>query len=263
MKSTPYWTPSRSAPGNVERDRVHRAGGDRHRVEVAPEVVERDVDPDVHVVVEPDAQPLDEADVHLDRLARKAERGHADEHRPAREREAVVDVHAVALHRQLARDRDARRPCAHDGDLLGLRLDMGHHVRDAGRLVPLHEEALHRPDRERPVDVAAPARALARCRADVGAHGRDRVRLAGEDVALLEAALGGEIQVAAAVRADRARLLALDVALEPGSIDRLDEELLADVEGQGAAGPLVRSVAMGVASGARSTGAGVPGTLPA
>ena len=237
MKSTPYWTPSRSAPGTSSATAF-----------IAPAVIATasksrwrssndDVDADVRVVVERHAQPLDEADVHLDRLAREAERGHADEHRPAAERQAVVDVDAVALHRQLARDRDPRRPGAHDRDLLGLRLDVGHDVRDARGLVPLDEEALHRPDRERPVDVAAPAGALARRRADVRAHRRDRVRLAGEDVALLEPALGGEIQVAAAVRPDRAGLLALDVALEPGGVDRLDEELLADVEGQGAVEP--------------------------
>src|SRR6185369_174505 len=109
-------------------------------------------------------------------------------------------------------------------------------------------EALHRADREWPVDVAAAAGALARGRADVGAHRRDRVRLAGQDVALLEAALRGEVEVAAAVRADRACLLALDVALEPGCVDRLDEELLADVEGQGEAGPLLRR-SCGIADG--------------
>ena len=115
----------------------------------------------------------------------------------------------------------------------GARRDLGHDVGDAGRLVPLDEEPLHRPDRERPVDVAAAAGPLARGGADVGAHRRDRVRLAGEDVALLEPALGGEVQVAAAVRPDRAGFLALDVALEPGGVDGLDEEFLVGVDRQG------------------------------
>ena len=92
--------------------------------------------------------------------------------------------------------------------------------------MPLDEEPLHRPDRQRPVDVAAAAGALARGRADVRAHRRDRVRLARQDVALLEPALGGEVEVAAAVRPDRAGFLALDVALEPGGVDGLDEEFL-------------------------------------
>ena len=55
-----------------------------------------------------DAEPLDEPDVHLDRLARQAERGHADEHRAAAVRQAVEDGDLVALGRELAGDGDAR-----------------------------------------------------------------------------------------------------------------------------------------------------------
>ena len=94
------------------------------------------------------------------------------------------------------------------------------------------EEALHGADGQRPVDVAAAAGALARRRADVGAHGRDRVRLAREDVALLEPAFSGEVQVAAAVRAHGARFLALDVALQPGGVDRLNQKFLVGIDGQ-------------------------------
>ena len=53
-----------------------------------------------------------------------------------------------------------------------------------------------------------------------------------EDVALLEAAFSGEVQVAAAVRADGAGFLALDVALEPGGVDRLNQEFLVGIDGQ-------------------------------
>ena len=180
-----------------------------------------------------DAEPLDEADVHLDRLARQAERRHADEHRPAAVRQGVEDRAPEALHRQLAGDGDPGRPGADDRDALVARRDLGHDVGDAGGLVPLDEEPLHRPDGERPVDVAAAAGPLARGGADVRAHRRDRVRLAREDVALLEPALGGEVQVAAAVRPDRAGLLALDVALEPGRVDGLDEEFLVGIDRQG------------------------------
>ena len=217
---------------DVERDRVHRPGGDGDRVEVLLERLERDVHPDRRVEDEPDTEPLDEADVHLDRLARETEGGDADEHRPAAVRQAVVDGDLVALHRQLARDRDAGRTGADDGDALLARRDLGHDVGDARCLVPLDEEPLHRADRQRPVDVAAPAGALARRRTDVRAHRRDRIRLAGQDVALLEPALGGEVQVAAAVRPDRARFLALDVALEPGGVDGLDEEFLGLLDDQ-------------------------------
>ena len=172
-------------------------------------------------------------DVHLDRFARQSERRHADQHRSAAVGQAVVDIDAVALHGELAGHGDAGRAGADDRDALRPSLDVGHDVRNPGGLMPLDEEPLHRPDRERPVDVAAAAGPLARSRADVRAHRRDRVRLAGQDVALLEAALGREVQVAAAVRADRAGFLAFDVALEPGGVDGLDEEFRVDVECQG------------------------------
>ena len=71
------------AARDVERDRVHGAGGDGDRVEVALEVVEGDVDADRRVVDEPGAELLDEPHVHLDRFARQAEGRDADEHRAA------------------------------------------------------------------------------------------------------------------------------------------------------------------------------------
>ena len=221
-------------PGDVEGDGVHRAGADRDRLVVALEVLEQDVPADRRVVVERHAEALDEPDVHLDRLARQAERRDADEHRAAAVGQAVEDGDLVALHRQLARDGEAGRAGPDDRDPLVARRDLGDHVGDAGGLVPLHEEPLHGADGEGPVDVPAAAGPLAGRRADVGAHRRDRVRVAREDVALLEAALGGEVQVPAAVRPDRARLLALDVALEPGCVDRLDEEFLVRVDGHDA-----------------------------
>ena len=219
--------------GDVERDRVHRAGGDRDRVEVALELVERDVLADRRVEDERHPEPLDESDVHLDRLARQAERRDADEHRPAAVRQRVEDGAPEALHRQLAGDGDPGRPGPDDRDPLVPRRDLGHDVGDAGCLVPLDEEPLHRPDGQRPVDVAAAASPLARGRADVRAHRGDRVRLARQDVALLEPALGGEVEVAAAVRPDGAGFLALDVALEPGRIDGLNEEFLVGIDRQG------------------------------
>ena len=62
------------------------------------------------------AEALDQADIHLDRFAREAERRHADEHRAAAVREAVEDRDLVALRRQLARDREPGRPGADDRD---------------------------------------------------------------------------------------------------------------------------------------------------
>src|SRR5207248_2748098 len=128
-------------------------------------------------------------------------------------------------------DGHARRTRADDRHALLAWIDLRHGVRDAGRLMPLDEEPLHGPDGQRAVDVPAPAGALAGGGADVRAHRGDRVRLAGQDVALFEPALGREVQVAAAIRTHRARFLALDVALEPGRVDRLYEEFLVGVDG--------------------------------
>ena len=213
-------------------DRVHRPGADRDRIELLHQLLEGDVTPDSHAVAEADAQPLDQLEVHLDRLTRQAEGRHADEHRAAAVGQLVEDRDLVAGSGQLARHGDAGRAGADDRDGRVARRDLRHVVGDAGRLVPLDEEALHGPDRQRPVDVAAAAGALARGRADVGAHRGDRIRLARQDVALFESAFGGQIQVAAAVRADGARFLALDVALKPGGVDRLNQEFLVGIDGQ-------------------------------
>ncbi len=198
----------------------------------ACELLEGDLPADRRVVHEGHAQALDQADIHLDGFAWQTERGHADEHRAAAVRQAVEHRALVALHGKLARDRESGWTCADDRDPFRAGRDLGHDVRDARGLVPLDEEALHRPDRERTIDVAAAAGALAGCRTDVRAHGRDRVRLARQDVPLLEPALGREVQVAAAIRPDRTGFLALDVALQPGGVDGLDEEFLGGVDSQ-------------------------------
>ena len=110
--------------------------------------------PIVRVEHEPDAQPLDQADVHLDRLARQAEGGHADEHRAAAVGQAVEDGDLVALHRQLAGDGQAGRPGADDRDPLVARRDLGHLVGDA-----------RTPRATRPGSASSPGwRAAGRCR---------------------------------------------------------------------------------------------------
>ena len=58
---------------HVQRHGVHRAGADGDRVEPLLELLERDVSPDARVVAEGHAEPLDQARVHLDGLAREAE----------------------------------------------------------------------------------------------------------------------------------------------------------------------------------------------
>ena len=217
---------------DIQGDRVHRPGGDGDGIEVSLQLLEADVLADGRVVHECGPEAFDEADVHLDRLARQPEGRDADEHRAAGIREAVVDGDLIALGRELAGDRDAGRSGPDDRDTLRTRRDLRDDIGDARRLVPFDQEPLHGADGQRTIDIAAAARALARGGADIRAHGRDRVRVARQDVALLEPPFGGEVQVAAAVRPHRTRFLALDVALEPGGVDGLDEEFLRRSGGQ-------------------------------
>ena len=161
----------------------------------------------------------DPVHVELDDVARQAEGRDADEGRAAARGQRLVDVDLVAPAGELLGGGQAGRAGTDDRDAAaGRRL---HHdvVRHVVAVVPVDQEALHGPDGERLVDVGAAAGLLARRGAHVAADGGDRVRVAGEDVALLEPALGGQHQVAPAVRVDRAAFLALDVALKPVDAD--------------------------------------------
>ena len=201
--------------GHVQGDCVHRPGGDRDGIEVALELVELDVLADRRVEHELHAELLDQPDVHLDGLARQAKCRDADQHRAAAVGQAVEDGDLEPLEGELAGDRNPGRAGSDDGDSFLARRDQRDDVGNARGFMPLDEEALHRPDRQRSVDIAAAAGSLARRRADVRAHRRNRVGIPAEDVALLETAFRREVEVAPAVGADRTRLLALDVALEP------------------------------------------------
>ena len=211
---------------NVKGDGVHRAGADGNRVVLLLQLLKGDVATNLGVVDELHAESLDEAHVGLNCFARKSEGGNADEHRAAAVREAVIDGDLVALHGELARNGETGGAGTDHGDALGTWCDLWCNVGDARRGVPLHQKALHRANREWSIDVAATAGALTRGGADVRTHGGDGIRLAGEEVALFKATFGGEVEVAAAVGADGAGLLALDIALEPGGVYRLDQEVL-------------------------------------
>ena len=211
---------------DVEGDGVHCTGTDRDRVVLLLQLLEGDVATDLGVVDELHAESLNEAHVGLDCFAWKSEGRNADEHGAAAVRQAVVDGDLVALHGELACNGEAGGAGADHSNTLGAWRDLWRNIRNAGCGVPLNKEALHCANREWSIDVAAAAGALAWCGADVRTHGGDGVWFAGEEVALFEATLGGEIEVAAAVGADGAGLLALDVALKPGGVDWLDQEVL-------------------------------------
>ena len=218
--------PLKVAPWHIECNRIHGASTDGDRIEVVLELLECHVPADLRVVDEFHAELLNEAHVGLNRLAWEAEGGDADQHGAAAVREAVIDGDLVALDGEFTRNGEASRSGANHGHTLGARRDLRCNVRDARGGVPLHQEALHGADCKRAINVAAATGALAWSGADVGAHCGDRIRIAGEKVTLFEAPFGGEIQVAAAVGANGAGLLALNVTLKPRSIDRLNQKVL-------------------------------------
>ena len=218
--------PLKVAPWHIKRNRIHGARADGDRVEVFLELLEGDVPADLRVVDELHAELLNQAYVRLNRFAWESEGGDADQHGAAAVREAVIDGDLVALDGEFTRNGESGGTGANHRNALGARRDLRCNVRDARGGVPLHQEALHGANRERAINIAAATGALTWSGADVGAHCGDRIRIAGEEVALFELPFGGEVQVAAAVGANGAGLLALNVALKPRSIDRLYEEVL-------------------------------------
>ena len=161
----------------------------------------------------------DPVDVELDHVARQPERRHADQAGPAARRQRLVDIDLVAVGRELLGHRQPGRSGTDDAHALARRRRHDDVVRHVVAVVPVDQEALHGADAERLVDIGSAAGLLAGGAAHVAADRGDRVRVAGQDVALLEASLRGEHQVAAAIRVDRAAFLALDIALQPVDAD--------------------------------------------
>ena len=213
-------------PWNVECNRIHGSCADSDRVEVFLKLLKGDVSPNLRVVDKLHAELLNQTDVGLNCFAWQAEGGNANQHGAAAVRQAVIDGDLVALDGKLARHREACGSGTDHRNALSARRDLRRNVRDPRGGVPLNEESLHCADGERAINVATAAGALARGGADVGAHRGDRIRLAGEEVPLFELPFGGEVQVTAAVGANGAGLLALNVALKPRSIDWLNQKVL-------------------------------------
>ena len=204
---------------DVHRDGVHAAGRRDDRVVAIAKLLEGDVAADLDVVVELHAVLGDPVDVELDDVARQPEGRDADQRRAPAGRERVVDMHLVTPPGELLGGGQAGGPGADHRHAATAGRSDDDVVRHVVAVVPVDQEALHRADRERLVDVGAAAGLLAGRRAHVAADGRDRIRVASEDVALLEAPFGGQHEVAAAVRVDRAAFLALDIALKPVDTD--------------------------------------------
>ena len=160
-----------------------------------------------------DADGGDVAYVVVHDLVRKAVGGDAERQEPTGALGLLVDLDAVALARQLPGGGEAGRARAHDGDLLAVLLGLVDGGDFVGALrggldlaVPLvGDEALEAADRQRALELAARALALARrvARAPEGADERRRLQDQVERLVVLAAAHACDV----AVRLDARRAL--------------------------------------------------------
>ena len=161
---------------------------------------------DARVRLDVDAELDDRLDLARDERAGEPVLGDAEHHHAAEPVLRLVDRDRMAGEAKVARGGEAGGPAADHADA---RTGRGRHL--AVRRVPhrvrgealdaeaLGDEPLQRPDRDRRVDRASPARALARRRAHASAHRRERVRRARDEVRVLEAAFGDRGHVRARV----------------------------------------------------------------
>ena len=193
------------------------------------QLAERHVTTDVGRKPKLDVLVDDAGDVAVDDLARQTEWRHAREGGPAGLVERVVNGHAEAELRQVARRRKTGAPRADDRDCAARRTE--HRRRRLGVGVPViadvlvspvGEELLDVADRERLIDLFAPAGRLARRGAHGSADRGHRIRVERELPALFELACRGEVQISPAVGLHGARFLAGDVLLVPGGTDLYD-----------------------------------------
>ena len=154
----------------------------------------RGVQPEVH------AQTDDPGDLGLEDVARQPVRRDADGHHPARDRHRLEHRDRIAQPGEVVRRGHARRPAAHDPDLLGPPDRRGV---DRRQMAVLGGEALERADRDRFVEHAPAAGGLARGGADPAAHRRERIDLRGDRVRLVVPLRPDEPDVPAGVRAGR------------------------------------------------------------
>ena len=178
-------------------------------------VGEQRVDGEVRAAALPglelDAQGGDAVDLALQRRARQAVLGDADAQHAAGDRESLEHGRLVAELRELARGGEACGAAADDRD--GLVVEHRQRRGQLRRRAVVGDEALDAGDGDRVLDVAARALGLADVRADAAADAGEGVRLAGDPVGLLVAALGDQRHVPVSRRVDRAGGLARAPAL--------------------------------------------------
>ena len=185
------------------------------------------VSPTRSVRLDVDAELDDRLDLAGDERAGQPVLGDAEHHHPAEPIVRLVDRDRMTGEAKVVRGREPGGSAADHADRGQRR---GRHL--AVRLVPdrvrgealdaeaLGDEALERADRHGRVDRAPPARALARRGAHAPADRRERVRGPGDEVRVLEAALGDRRDVRAGVGVDRARGAAGLVRPQPIGVGR-------------------------------------------
>ena len=206
--------------------RLEATGGHEHGVVLVVQLPQPHIATDVGRKAQLNVLVDDPVDVAVDDLARQTERRHARERGAPRLIERVEHGNAEAELREVARGRETRASGADDRDAPARRADdrrrrlrvavpIDAHI----RVSPVRQELLHVADRERLVDLFAPARGLARR----GAHGAaDRghwVRIESELPRLLVLAGRREVEIPAAVRLHGTGFLTRDVVLVPGRPD--------------------------------------------
>ena len=192
------------------------------RVAAPPQLVEREVAAEARVRLELDSEREDGVDLELDQRPGEPVLGHPQAQHPARHGRGLEDRDRVTEEREVVRAGEARRPRADHGHSLGVAvpavavdLPQDLEVDHALHAEALGHEPLQRPDGDRGVQLAAPADALARRRADPPADRGEGVRLPRDRVGLPETSLRDQRDVLAGLRVDRARLPAGEVPFEP------------------------------------------------
>src|SRR5207245_2216092 len=199
---------------------------DEDRVVLVVQLAERHVPADIRRQAQLDVLVDDARDVAVDDLARQAERRDTGERGAAGLFEGVEHRDAHAELGEIARCRQARAARADDRDLAARRTEHRRRRLRVAAPVDLHvlmgpigEELLHVADRERLVDLFAPARRLARRGADGATDRRHGDWIESELPALFELTGRGKVEVAAAVRLHGAGFLARNVVLIPSRAD--------------------------------------------
>ena len=163
--------------GDRQRPPLLRADRPEDRVEIALELLDRHVAPDLDAAARLDvAEREDPVDLGVEHVARRAVAGDAEAHHAAELVVRLEDHDRMALVAQEMRRREAGRAAADHRDLLAGQRRRGRQ----GDLVldrPVADILLDRVDADEIVDLVAVAAVLARRRADAAHHGGKRIGL--------------------------------------------------------------------------------------